>query len=450
MIFLVCLFCLALAPAVSAEVGGRDTVVTVRPGDSLLRIANRLLPFSSEYTVEAFVEQIKLQNGLQGDAIRPGQNLAVSLSYAELLDKPIARSADFAARGIYIRAPIAGSSKVLALADKLVAAGGNAIVFDVKDRYGNLGYSSSVPLALAIGANSGAPIAQPAKLVDALHRRNIHVVARLTCFYDARLARERPDLVPLSREGASLWSERGKSYWVDPSLPQVQDYLLALVREIASFGVDEIQLDYVRFPTEGNLVDAVFAFDPEVVPKDRIITEFVAAVKRALEPTGVLLSADIFGVAAWGREVDRRTIGQHLPDLLPHLDAVSPMLYPSHFENGFERIDRPVDYPYYFLLQGCQRLQKLAAAYNVPVRPWVQAFDYRVKRFDSLYITEQLHGAEDGGARGWLLWNPASRYQVGLEAIANFTGDTAPVVPVQKRFPESLGMDLPSSAAIPD
>ena len=167
-------------------------------------------------------------------------------------------------------------------------------------------------------------------------------------------------------------------------------------------------------------------------------------------PTGVLLSADIFGVAAWGREADRRTIGQHLPDLLPHLDVVSPMLYPSHFEDGFERIDRPVDYPYYFLLQGCQRLQKMAEANDVKVRPWIQAFDYRVTRFDSVYLTEQMHGAEDGGARGWLLWNPASVYEVGFAAIKNFTDGTALAVPVPQRFPKSLGMDLPRATAIED
>jgi len=450
LIVLVCLVCFILAPAAWAQETVRDTVVTVRPGDSLLAIAQRLLALSSEYTAAELVEQIKQQNGLQDDAIRMGQRLTVALSSAELLDQPVFRDADFAARGIYITAALAGSSRMRVLADALVEAGGNTVVFDVKDRYGNLGYASSVPLALEIGAGLKAPIAQPAKLLDALHRRNIHVVARLTCFYDDRLARERPDFVPLSREGKTLWSERSTSHWVDPSLPQVQEYLLALVREVASLGVDEIQLDYVRFPTEGNLADAVFAFDPEVVPKDRIITQFVADVERVLEPTGVLLSADIFGVAAWGREADRRTIGQHLPDLLPHLDVVSPMLYPSHFEDGFERIDRPVDYPYYFLLQGCQRLQKMAEVNDVQVRPWIQAFDYRVTRFDSLYLTEQMHGAEDGGARGWLLWNPASVYEVGFAAIKNFTDGTALAVPVPQRFPKSLGMDLPRATAIED
>jgi hypothetical protein len=415
-----------------------------------LAIAERLLLFSASYTAEELVDKIKRDNGLDNDAIRPGQELSVELNQGRLLNQPVPRERDFAARGIYITAPVAGSAKIIELADRLVAAGGNTVVFDVKDRYGNLSYASSVPLAMEIGAGDRATIAQPAKLIDALHRRQIHVVARLTCFYDMRLARERTDLVPLSRERQTLWAERDKSHWVDPSLPQVQDYLLALVREIAGMGVDEIQLDYVRFPTEGNLSDAVFAFDPEVLPKHRVISDFVASVKRELESTGVLLSADIFGVSAWGREADRRSIGQYLPDLLPHLDAVSPMLYPSHFEDGFERIDHPVDYPYYLLLQGCQRLQKLARAHQVPVRPWIQAFDYRVNRFDPLYVSEQLHGAEDGGARGWLLWNPASRYEVGLEAIENFVGGTSAEVPAQARFPKPLGIDLSRSVAVPD
>ncbi|MEE3258593.1 MAG: putative glycoside hydrolase [Candidatus Latescibacterota bacterium] len=441
--FLVCLIWLILASVAQAQVGVRDTSVTVRPGDSLLGIAYRLLPYSAQYTALDLVGEIQRHNGLQSDAIRPGQRLTISLSYGDLLDQLVLRGPDFVARGIYVKAQLAGSSRILALADELVAVGGNTIVFDVKDRYGNLGYASAVPMALAIGAGDEAPIARPAKLIDALHRRQIHVVARLTCFYDDRLARQRPDLVPLSRLGSTPWSESGKSHWVDPSLPQVRGYLLALVREVAALGVDEIQLDYVRFPTEGNLAAAVFAFDPEIVPKDRIITDFVAAVDRLLDSTGVMLSADIFGVAAWGREADRLTLGQYLPELLPHLDVVSPMLYPSHFEDGFERISRPVDYPYYFLLQGCQRLEKLAAVHQVPIRPWIQAFNYRVARFDPLYITEQLQGAEDGGARGWLLWNSSGQYTVGLQAIARFESGTAASVPVQERFPEPLGMGLP-------
>ncbi|SVD49213.1 uncharacterized protein METZ01_LOCUS402067, partial [marine metagenome] len=175
-------------------------------------------------------------------------------------------------------ASTAGSSKGLSLADQVIQAGGNAIIFDVKDQPGDLSYMSKVALARTIATGSLAAIDRPAVLVDKLHQRGLHVVARLACFYDVRLATHRPDLVPRSKEGG-LWSERGVPNWVDPSLPEVQQYLLDLAAEAAELGVDEIQLDYVRFPTEGNPSDAVFSFDPTQVAKHEIITEFVRRVR---------------------------------------------------------------------------------------------------------------------------------------------------------------------------
>jgi hypothetical protein len=301
-----------------------------------------------------------------------------------------------------------------------------------------------VALAQEIGASDNATIKNPVDLIKSWHQRGIYVVARLTCFRDRRLAQGRPDLVPLSRKEGGLWSEKGVPSWVDPALPDVQQYLLDLVLEVADLGVDEIQLDYVRFPTEGNLSDAVFSFDPEELPKDAVITAFVRRVHEALALTDVRLSADIFGVIAWGRQADIKIIGQNAVDLFAWLDVVSPMLYPSHFEAGFDRIPSPVDYPYYFLLQGCRRLRQLAQQHGVEVRPWVQAFDFRVRNFDVEYISEQLHGAEDGGAHGWLLWNPASRYSIGLEAIARFVDGTSTVPEAHERLPTPLGALLPT------
>jgi len=405
----------------AAALCGRDTALTVRPGDSLSSIASRLLSLSPSYTRQGLVEEIRRYNDLDTDTLRPGQELLVPLGETQPLNLPVARPSDFAAKGIYVNAQVAGSKKVLELADQLVAAGGNTIVFDVKDRLGNLSYASRVPTALAIGASEQAAVQQPAKLIDFLHRRQIHAVARLTCFHDVRLARERPDLVPFSRKNRALWGERDAPNWVDPSLPEVQDYLLALIEEVAAMGVDEIQLDYIRFPTEGDAEDAVFAFSPRLTSRHEVISAFLERVREVLEPTGVLLSADIFGVLAWGRKEDVVSTGQHLAGMLPYLDVVSPMLYPSHFFGTFDEIANPVDYPYYFVYQGCRQLQDLAATHGVIVRPWVQAFPYRVTRFDEDYVTEQLHGAENGGAQGWLLWNPASRYDVGLAAIHRFT-----------------------------
>jgi hypothetical protein len=449
---LLALLCLSVDPSGGesrGETALRDTALTVRSGDSLSRIATRFLSASPSYTHGELMAEILRYNGLTSNMLQPDQQLLIPLRAELPNNRSQARSAEFEARGIYVNARTAGSSRVQELVDRFTAVGGNALVFDVKDRQGNLSYTSRVPLAIAIDAGGEGAIQQPAKLIELLHQRQIHSIARLTCFYDARLAARRPDLVPFSRTNGGMWTEKGSPSWVDPSLPEVQTYLLDLLAEVAAMGVDEIQLDYVRFPTEGDREDAVYAFDPELLPKHRIISDFLAKAAQLLEPTGVLLSADIFGVVAWGRTPDVMSTGQKIEEMMPHLDVVSPMLYPSHFYGAFNRIENPVDCPYYFVYEGCRQLRQLAAAHGVAIRPWVQAFDYRVRDFDEEYIARQLQGAEDAGALGWLLWNPASRYEEGMKAVARFhdaNGDSALRQADGCPAPE---MELPEEAATP-
>lgn len=405
----------ATAPSPSGSAA--DTAVVVRRGESLSVIAGRFLASSDAYTTGQLVGRIRRANELSDDRVRAGQSLRVPLVGTAPPRVSGVTSHSEGVRGLYLTAPLAGSASGLALADSLVAAGGNTIVFDIKDRPGDLSYVSEARLARATQVCSLAPLRRPRVFVDLLHQRGLYVIARLTCFHDGRLATARPDLVPLSRRGDGLWRQRGELTWVDPSRPAVQEYLLDIVREVVAFGVDEIQLDYIRFPTEGDVGDAVYAFDPELVPKHRIITHFVGRVRQALAGTGVRLSADVFGVAAWGRQADVQATGQHLPDLLPLIDVASPMLYPSHFYDGFQDLANPPDHPYHLVAEGCRRLRALADEYGVAVRPWVQSFPYRVPDFDAEYVVEQVRGAEAGGAEGFLLWNPRSQYDVGLVAL---------------------------------
>ena len=393
----------------------RDTVLTVRDGDTLLRIADRLLEKTDYYTRFQFVDAMRRANALEDDVLRPGQNLLVSLSDG-IVDSPQQIPTMENVRGIYVNATVAGSARILKLTSELKKVGGNTVVFDIKDRPGDLSYASKIPLARRIEADASAPIDRPQRLVDRLHAEGIYVVARLTCFYDERLAQKCPDLAPKSLETGTPWLQRGKLRWVDPGLPAVQEYLLAIVDEVAGLGVDEIQLDYVRFPTEGNVEDAVFS-SAGSASKDRVITDFLRQVHDRLEGSEIRLSADVFGIVAWGREADKLATGQSVRDMLEYVDVVSPMLYPSHFYGSFEGMEIPSAYPYYFLYQGCLSLRRQAEHHGVVVRPWIQAFPYRVADFDSDYIVEQIRGADDGGARGWLLWNSSMHYGLGLEAI---------------------------------
>lgn len=408
-----------------------DTTVVVRRGESLLAIAGDFLELSDHYTTAELVAHLRRLNGLDSDRLIPGQVLQIPLRrYEETTTRRIVDPRP--ARGIYVTATVSGSVKMMRLADSLVAAGGNTIVFDIKDREGDLSYISKAPLARQTQIDSLAPIHRPSSLTQQLHRRQLHVVGRLSCFYDERLAAARPDLAPRLPDGQP-WV----GGWLDPSSQEVQDYLLDVIDEMVGFGIDEVQLDYVRFPTETRADSATFAF-ADSLSRHQVITAFVRRARDRLAGTGVLLAVDVFGVAAWGHSADLDRLGQSIPDLLPLLDVACPMLYPSHFYGNFLGMKNPVDYPYYLVSEGVRRLMPLARAHGVAVRPWVQAFPYRIPEFDEGYVAEQMLGATDAGADGYLLWHPASRYDVGLAAMRQvIDGSVAPRT--EGRTPELLG-----------
>lgn len=404
----------------------RDTVLVVGAGDHLSALARRYLDRSPYYTRFELIDSVRRINDLQSDTLRIGQRLVLPLRRSPPANRPLGHAAGFRGRGIYLPAAAAGTREGRECVERFRAVGGNTVVFDVKDRLGQLGYDSRVPLAIATGAAQRPGIQQPAKLVEFLHQLDMHAVARLVCFCDVRLASARPDLAPSRRDTQSVYSETEGPAWVEPSLPEVQAYLLQLVDEVAAMGVDEIQLDYVRYPAEGDEDASVFEFGARNQPRHVVINRFVAAVRERLAGTGVLLAADLFGVAAWTQHEDMPSTGQQLSGLLPHLDVVCPMLYPSHFYGRFGRISRPVDCPRYLIAEGCRRVGAKARAEGVAVRPWLQAFAYRIPDFGAEYVVRQIQGAEAGDSDGWMLWNPGGRYGDAMEALALLEHGTVP------------------------
>jgi hypothetical protein len=152
----------------------------------------------------------------------------------------------------------------------------------------------------------------------------------------------------------------------------------------------------------------------------------------------VKLSADLYGIMAWDRTADLALTGQDVPTIASIVDVICPMIYPSHFGPGFEGRRHPGDDPEYFIGEGTRRFVELAAG-RAEVRPWLQAFPYRVTCYDGDYITTQVQTARKAGSSGWCLWNPACRYQVALGVLPDLCGD----------FLEPSGQELPMVVASP-
>ena len=402
----------AAAPASTSS----DTILyTVRDGDSLIKICSRHRDRTHHYSLDDLLKDIRKTNGLTSNFLRIGQQLQIPVLVEDDGEEVAHRVHDGEEfRGIYLTGPACGVSSVLGRVDRFIAVGGNAVIFDAKDIDGGVSYYSRHALA-TWGKDRSAPVIS--SLDDMMRRfddRGLYTVARVALFLDGALGQARPDLALHDSTGAA-WTERG-CVWMDPAQPEVIDYNLSLAAELARAGVDEIQFDYVRFPTNGWRGDWQGDLEQTALRRRQVITDFLAVARDTLDRYGVKISADLYGIMAWGRMEDLALTGQHVPSIAAHVDVICPMIYPSHFGPGFEGRKRPGDDPEYFIGEGTRRFGELVAG-QAEIRPWLQAFSYRVTKFDGQYIATQITAARNAGGHGWSLWNPACRYSKALEVM---------------------------------
>jgi hypothetical protein len=318
-------------------------------------------------------------------------------------------------RGLYYTGSSAGSEKILSQIDEFAAAGINTVVFDAKDVTGYVNYNSHVPDVVELKTASRYSIDDVDKLIRELKSRNIYVIARVACFRDQLVARAQPEWAIHSRRTGKIWHEGEGEIWCDPSNREMQDYNLQIAIELAEKGVDEVQFDYIRFPTAKDIDDARFAWSAGVTSNEHCIEQFLERAYKEISSRNVNFSIDVFGIVAWGHERDIRVTGQRIELLSKWCDVISPMLYPSHFSDNFDGYAKPGDNPYYFINEGCKKFMQKSG--KAQIRPWLQAFGWRVSNYTPDYIIEQIRGSNDASACGYLFWNAGNNYENVLKAL---------------------------------
>jgi len=287
----------------------------------------------------------------------------------------------------------------------------NAVVIDVKGDRGLIPYRTEVPAALEAGALGPVIMKDFDGLMQSLRERHIYTIARIVTFKDTVLAQHRPDLAIIDTRTGKPWLDNERLAWVDPFRQEVWDYAIAIAREAAAKGFDEIQFDYVRFPTDGKLSAAVYSQPNTSATRLPTIAAFLAKARRELGPTGVFLAADVFGYTAFN--TNDTDIGQRVEELAPHLDYLCPMVYPSGYHLGIPGYRNPVAHPYEVVHESVRLIRQRTQHTPVQVRPWLQDFrDYAFDRrtFGTREVRAQIKGANEAGAAGWMLWNPRNDY----------------------------------------
>ncbi len=287
----------------------------------------------------------------------------------------------------------------------------NAVVIDIKGDRGWIPYRTDVRAARSVGAQGPVIMRDFDRIMADLKARGVYTIARIVTFKDNILAQARPDMAVIDTRTGEPWLDNERLAWVDPFREEVWTYNLEIAKEAVRKGFDEIQFDYVRFPTDGRLSATRYSRPNTRASRVRAVSGFLARARRELGAMGAFVAADIFGYTAFN-ESDT-DIGQRIEDLAPHVDFVCPMVYPSGYHLGIPGYRNPVLFPYQVVHESVRLIRRRAGGQPVRVRPWLQDFrDYAFDRrsFGVDEIRAQIRGAEDAGGAGWMLWNPRNEY----------------------------------------
>lgn len=309
-------------------------------------------------------------------------------------------------KGLYLTAYSAGNpaklDEIIRLIDRTEL---NAVVIDIKDYSGNVLYDSQAPLVKTL-ATKDSRLSDLPGLIRKLHEHHIYVIARQTVFQDPLLASKQPAWAIKNKSGG-VWRDTKGLAWVDATKKEVWKYNSAIAREAARLGFDEINFDYIRFPSDGDLSQVAYSNGRD--KKYQIMGRFYDYISQQLANEPVWVSFDMFGYAMERTGEDDMGIGQRLADAVNDADYISPMMYPSHYPPGHLGFSNPADHPAEVISHGLTAGLPQFADKRAEVRPWIQAFDLGAV-YDAQKIRAEIDTVEKYTSAGWLLWNASNRY----------------------------------------
>ena len=301
-------------------------------------------------------------------------------------------------RGVHVTGALASLPGKLGEYMQLTRHGLNTIELDVKDEGGEIAFApAGVPLAKKTGAVRS--YYDPRKVAQRMHRKGIYLIGRVVVFQDPYLARARPDLAVRRRDG-SLWTTNAGLGWVNPYDRRVWEYSVSVAAAAARAGFDEIMLDYVRFPTDGDVTTAVYPGKTSV-PRGRLIASFTAYAKQRLAPLGVRVSTALFGLSAT-RDMG---LGQVPRWISQNVDQIHPMAYPALYGGGELGIVSPSAEPGETVFRTLIDFKQQVKGSRAQLIPWIQDWNYRPEQ-----VMQQVRAARLQGAKGYLLWNASGVY----------------------------------------
>lgn len=323
-------------------------------------------------------------------------------------------------KGVYVTAYSAGGARLNTLLKLMDDTELNSMVVDIKDDNGYITYPTQTPELLKLGTPQKY-IADIHAFMSKLETHNVYPIARIVVFKDTVLAKKHPEFSYRHADG-SLWANGNGDSFVNPYMPEVWEYNVAIAKEAVSLGFKEIQFDYVRFPEGFEKKADSLTFTKTDQSRVDAVAGFVQYAREQLEPLGVRVSVDIFGYAASVPAAEG--IGQDFVKISSDVHVISPMIYPSHYSTGWFDQQDPDKSPYATIAGAMKDTHKKLDPIGDKkpiIRPWIQDFTAswlgkgHYIKYGAAEVEAQIKALHDAGVDEYLMWNAGNNYSEGVK-----------------------------------
>jgi hypothetical protein len=324
----------------------------------------------------------------------------------------------------------------------------NAVIIDIKDFTGMVSIDTGDPRFVL--NTKGCDIPDIKEFIGELHDKGVYVIGRVTVMQDQVYTKSHPNAAVKRKSDGASWKDKKGLMFVDPGASEYWQYMVDLGKASYALGFDEINYDYIRYPSDGDMSNAKFTRSASST-KAEMMKKFYRHLGEGMSAAGIPISADLFGMTT--TNYDDLGIGQVLEDALLYFDYVAPMVYPSHYPPNFNGWKDPNLVPYeiikFAMSKGVERanlLEQKESGWIAPVvgtstatstkakfvptgiyanklRPWIQDFNYG-KIYTETDVRAQKKGTYDSGLTSWMSWDPKNKYTASAY-------DPAPIVVAQ-------------------
>ncbi len=311
-------------------------------------------------------------------------------------------------RAVYMSSWIAGSPKLRSKLIKFITESRiNALIIDIKDYSGLISFKTNNSLINEHHTDSNR-INDIDDLIRELHDKNIYIIGRVTVFQDPLLAKVRPDFAFKCKDNKKIWKDKKGLAFINPQKKVAWEYFATIAETSYRKGFDEINFDYIRYPSDGNISNLDYALNG--VTKLSAMKHFYQFLDERLRTQGIPISADMFGYVTSMKSI--LSIGQKIDDAFPYFDAIAPMVYPSHYKKNYLGFENAAAHPYdvvYHEMKLAKEKADLGGFPDTILRTWIQDFDLGAT-YGKKEIQDQIKGSYDANVLSYMVWDPTNIY----------------------------------------